>query len=40
MKFFIGNEDKPKAVIDESIFLLRHKNNMMQEENQEYLRSL
>ena len=33
--FLIGNEEKPKAVIDESIFLLRHR--LMHEENQEYL---
>ena len=33
--FLIGNEDKPRAIVDESIFLLRHR--LMQEENQEYL---
>ena len=33
--FLIGNEEKPKAVIDESIFLLRHR--LMHEENQDYL---
>ncbi|MBJ59940.1 MAG: hypothetical protein CMP64_05110 [Flavobacteriales bacterium] len=33
--FLIENEEKPKAVIDESIFLLRHR--LMHEENQEYL---
>ena len=33
--FLIGNEDKPKAIIDESTFLLRHR--LMQEENEEYL---
>ena len=33
--FFIGNEDEPKAVIDESTFLLRHR--LMKEENEEYL---
>ena len=33
--FLIGNEDKPKAIIDESTFLLRHR--LMHEENEEYL---
>jgi len=33
--FLIGNEDKLKANIDESTYLLRHR--LMQEENQEYL---
>ena len=33
--FLIGNEDNPKAIVDESIFLLRHR--LMQEENEEYL---
>ena len=33
--FLIGNEEEPKAVIDESTFLLRHR--LMQEENEEYL---
>ena len=33
--FWIGNEDKPKAIVDESTFLLRHR--LMQEENEEYL---
>ena len=33
--FLIGNEDKPIAIVDESIFLLRYR--LMQEENQEYL---
>ena len=29
--FLIGNEDYPKAIVDESTFLLRHR--LMQEEN-------
>jgi len=33
--FLIGNEDKLKANVDESTYLLRHR--LMQEENQEYL---
>ena len=33
--FLIGNEDNPKAIVDESTFLLRHR--LMQEENEEYL---
>jgi|TARA_B100001059_G_scaffold38028_1_gene30751 predicted HAD superfamily Cof-like phosphohydrolase len=33
--FLIGNEDKPKAVVDETTYLLRHR--LMQEENEEYL---
>ena len=33
--FLIGNEKKPKAVIDRSTFLLRHR--LMHEENEEYL---
>ena len=33
--FSIGNEKKPKAVIDRTTFLLRHR--LMQEENEEYL---
>tara|TARA_B100000886_G_scaffold327800_1_gene275606 strand:- start:1290 stop:1691 length:402 start_codon:yes stop_codon:yes gene_type:complete len=33
--FLISNKDKPIAIVDESIFLLRHR--LMQEENQEYL---
>jgi len=33
--FLIGNEDKPKAIVEESTFLLRHR--LMQEENEEYL---
>ena len=33
--FLVSNEDKPIAMVDESIFLLRHR--LMQEENQEYL---
>ena len=35
--FLIGNEDKPKAIIDESTFLLRHR--LMHEENEEYLQA-
>ena len=33
--FLIGNEENPKAIVDESTFLLRHR--LMQEENEEYL---
>ncbi len=33
--FLIGNEDKPKAVVDETTYLLRHR--LMQLENEEYL---
>ena len=33
--FHIGNEDQPRASVEESTYLLRHR--LMQEENQEYL---
>ena len=33
--FLIGNEDKPKGIVEESTFMLRHR--LMQEENEEYL---
>ena len=36
--FLIGNEDNPKAIVDESTFLLRHR--LMQEENEEYLEAV
>ena len=35
--FLIGNEKKPKAVIDRATFLLRHR--LMHEENEEYLQA-
>lgn len=33
--FLIGNEERPRAIVDESTYLLRH--GLMQEENEEYL---